>query len=85
VAGFHQDVTIRGELRAGGCDDAGGGGARHRPGAHGSRHNARRTSEEDHEQRDGVTGANVRHLAGFPRVTATATSNPANESYVEIG
>lgn len=83
VAGFHQDVTIRGELRAGGRDDAGGSGACHRPGAHGPRHNARGTPEEDHEQRDGVTGADVRHLAGFPRVTATATSNPANGSYVE--
>lgn len=86
MAGFHQDVTIRGELRAGGRDDAGSGGARHRPGTHGSRHNARGTPEENHEQRYGVTGADVRHLAGFPRVTAIATSNSAEtKSYVEIG
>lgn len=85
MVGFHQDVTIRGELRASGRDDAGGSGTRHRPGAHGPRHNARGTPEENHEQRDSVTGADVRHLAGFPRVTATATSNPANGSHVEIG
>lgn len=85
VAGFHQNVTIRRELWAGGRDDVGGSSARHRPGAHGPRHNARRTSEEDHEQRDGIASANVRHFAGFPRVTMTATSNPANGSYVEIG
>lgn len=85
MAGLHQDVTIRGELRAGGRDDVGGGGARHRPGAYGPWHNARGTPEENHEQRDGVTGADVRHLAGFPRVTATADPNPANGSYVKIG
>lgn len=68
MAGFHQDVTIRGELRAGRRDNVGGCGACHRPGAHGSRYNARGTSEKDYEQRDGVTGADVGHLAGFPRV-----------------
>lgn len=68
MASFHQDVAIRGELRAGRRDDAGGCGACHRPGAYGSRYNARGTSEEDYEQRDGVTGADVGHLARFPRV-----------------
>lgn len=68
MAGFHQDVAIRGELRAGRRDDAGGCGACHRPGAHGSRYNARGTSEEDYEQRDGVTSADVGHLARFSRV-----------------
>lgn len=49
MAGFHQDVTIRGEFRAGRRNDVGGCGACHRPGAHGSRYNARGTSEKDYE------------------------------------
>lgn len=71
MAGLHQDVAIRGELRARGRDDAGGRGARHGPGAYGPRYNAGGPPEEDYEQRDGATGADVRHLAGFPRLTAT--------------
>jgi len=88
VAGFYQDVTIRGELRAGGRDDVGGSGACHRPGTYSPRHNPRGTPEEDHEQRDGVTSANVRHFARFPRVIVCNRDrafNSANESHVEIG
>lgn len=83
VAGFYQDVPIRGEFWARRCDDVGGSGTCHRPGTHSPRHNTRGTSEEDYEQRDGVTSANVRHFARFPRVIATAHSI-ANESYVKI-
>lgn len=78
VAGLHQDVTVRGEFRTRGGDDVGGGGARHCSGAHLPRHHVGGTPEEDHEQRDGAAGADVRHLAGFPRVTAAA-AKPSNE------
>lgn len=82
VAGLHQDVTVRGELRARGSDDVGGGGARHRSGAHFPRHHAGGSSEEDHEQRDGAAGTDVRHLAGVPRVIAPLAKSSNGIVYV---
>lgn len=68
MARFHKDVQVRGELREGGHQHPRGRGARHCPGTHRPRHHPRRPSQEDHEQRYRPTGANVRDVAGLPRV-----------------
>lgn len=68
VAGFDQDVTVRGEFREIRSDHVGGGRAGHRSGTHGARRHAGRPPEEDHEQRDGAPSTDVRHLARFPRL-----------------
>lgn len=73
MAGFHQDVTVRGEFREIRSDHVGGGRSGHRSGVDCAWGDVGRPPEEDHEQRDGAESANVRHLARISRLIVRRT------------
>lgn len=73
MAGFHQDVTIRGEFREIRRNHIGGCRSSHRSGVDGAWGDVGRAPEEDHEQRDGAESANVRHLARLSRLIVGRT------------
>lgn len=73
MAGFHQDVAIRGELREIRRNHIGGGRSGHRSGVDGAWGDVGGAPEEDHEQRDGAESADVRHLARLSRLIVWRT------------